>query len=273
MLSDPQVWAKPADAVLEVVLSIDNLVVIAVLVGKLPKDRQANARYVGMTLALVPRLVLLVFIGWIIGLTEPLFTVFGHGVSGKDLILAAGGLFLIYKATHEIHGALEGDEGEASAKVMANYAAVVAQIAIINLVFSIDSIVTAVGMANEIWIMAVAVILSMMVLMFASGPGRHLRRGASDREDPGAGLSDHDRHGAGRRRLRRARAQGLHLHRDGVLGVHRADQHAVPKARRTASSQRLPAAPAAARGSQGRGSQGRGSQGRGSPEVGSGPFN
>ena len=142
--------------VLEVVLSIDNLVVIAVLVGKLPKDQQANARYVGMTLALLPRLVLLVFIGWIIGLTEPLFDVFGHGVSGKDLILAAGGLFLIYKATHEIHAALEGDEGEASAKVLANYAAVVAQIAIINLVFSIDSIVTAVGMANEIWVMAVA---------------------------------------------------------------------------------------------------------------------
>ena len=156
--------------ILEVVLSIDNLVVIAVLVGKLPKERQANARYVGMTLALLPRLVLLVFIGWIIGLTEPLFELFGHGVSGKDLILAAGGLFLIYKATHEIHAALEGDEGEASAKVMANYAAVVAQIAIINLVFSIDSIVTAVGMANEIWVMAVAVILSMIVLMVASGP-------------------------------------------------------------------------------------------------------
>ena len=91
-----------------------------------------------MTLALLPRLILLVFIGWIIGLTEPLFELFGHGVSGKDLILAAGGLFLIYKATHEIHSALEGDEGEASARVLANYGAVVAQIAIINLVFSID---------------------------------------------------------------------------------------------------------------------------------------
>src|SRR5215212_269170 len=156
--------------ILEVVLSIDNLVVIAVLVGKLPKERQATARYAGMTMALVPRLVLLVFIGLIIGLTEPLFFVFEHGVSGKDLILAAGGLFLIYKATREIHAALEGDEGEASAKVMANYAAVVAQIAIINLVFSIDSIVTAVGMANQIWVMAVAVVLSMIVLMAASGP-------------------------------------------------------------------------------------------------------
>lgn len=156
--------------VLEVVLSIDNLVVIAVLVGKLPKERQATARYAGMTLALVPRLVLLFFISWIIGLTEPLVTVFGHDISGKDMILAAGGLFLIYKATMEIHASLEGEEGEASARVMASFGAVVAQIAIINLVFSIDSIVTAVGMANEIWVMAVAVILSMIVLMVASGP-------------------------------------------------------------------------------------------------------
>ena len=155
---------------LEVVLSIDNLVVIAVLVGKLPTERQAAARYTGMTLALVPRLVLLFFISWIIGLTEPLVTVFGHDISGKDMILAAGGLFLIYKATMEIHASLEGEEGEASARVMSSFGAVVAQIAIINLVFSIDSIVTAVGMANEIWVMAVAVILSMIVLMVASGP-------------------------------------------------------------------------------------------------------
>lgn len=155
---------------LEVVLSIDNLVVIAVLVGKLPKERQAAARYTGMTLALVPRLVLLFFISWIIGLTEPLVTLFGHDISGKDMILAAGGLFLIYKATMEIHASLEGEEGEASARVMSSFGAVVAQIAIINLVFSIDSIVTAVGMANEIWVMAVAVILSMIVLMVASGP-------------------------------------------------------------------------------------------------------
>ena len=155
---------------LEVVLSIDNLVVIAVLVGKLPKERQAAARYTGMTLALVPRLVLLFFISWIIGLTKPLVTVFGHDISGKDMILAAGGLFLIYKATMEIHASLEGEEGEASARVMSSFGAVVAQIAVINLVFSIDSIVTAVGMANEIWVMAVAVILSMIVLMVASGP-------------------------------------------------------------------------------------------------------
>lgn len=136
--------------ILEVVLSIDNLVVIAVLVGKLPKERQATARYAGMTLALLPRLILLFFISWIISLTEPLVHVFGHGVSGKDMILAAGGFFLIYKATQEIHASLEGEEGEASARAMTSFGAVVAQIALINLVFSIDSIVTAVGMANEI---------------------------------------------------------------------------------------------------------------------------
>jgi predicted tellurium resistance membrane protein TerC len=171
MLSDPQVWASLVTlTVMEVVLSIDNLVVIAVLVGRLEKDRQPTARYIGMTLALVPRLVLLIFIGWIIGLTEPLFHVLGHGFSGKDLLLGLGGLFLIYKATHEIHASLEGEEGEATGKVHANFAAVVTQIAIINLVFSIDSIVTAVGMANEIWVMAVAVLLSMVVLMVASGP-------------------------------------------------------------------------------------------------------
>ena len=156
--------------VLEVVLSIDNLVVIAVLVGKLPKERQAAARYTGMTLALLPRLILLFFIGWIIGLTEPLVTLFGHDISGKDMILATGGLFLIYKATMEIHASLEGEEGEASARVMSSFGAVVVQIALINLVFSIDSIVTAVGMANEIWVMGVAVVLSMIVLMIASGP-------------------------------------------------------------------------------------------------------
>jgi predicted tellurium resistance membrane protein TerC len=156
--------------VLEVVLSIDNLVVIAVLVGKLPKEQQASARYTGMTLALLPRLILLFFIGWIIGLTKPILTILGHGVSGKDMILAAGGLFLIYKATQEIHASLEGEEGEASARVLSGFGAVVAQIAVINLVFSIDSIVTAVGMANEIWVMGVAVVLSMLVLMLASGP-------------------------------------------------------------------------------------------------------
>ena len=211
--------------VLEVVLSIDNLIVIAVLVGKLPKSQQPAARYAGMTMALVPRLVLLIFIGWIIGLTEPMFTVFGHGVSGKDLILAVGGLFLIYKATHEIHASLEGEEGEASTKVMVNFTAVVVQIALINLVFSIDSIVTAVGMANEILGDGRCRDPVDDRAHGRLGPGRLVRRGASDRQDPRPRLPDHDRHGLGRRRVRSPRAEGLYLYRHDLFGVHRVHQH------------------------------------------------
>jgi predicted tellurium resistance membrane protein TerC len=172
MLSDPQAWVSLLTlTVLEVVLSIDNLVVIAVLVGKLPKERQAQARYIGMTLALVPRLVLLLFIGWIIGLTEPWFFVLGHGVSGKDLILAAGGAFLIYKATHEIHDKLEGAEQVIASSAAANaaFAAVILQIMVIDVVFSLDSIITAVGMVDHIEIMVAAIIASVgFMLVFAS---------------------------------------------------------------------------------------------------------
>ncbi|RVC48153.1 TerC family protein [Mesorhizobium sp.] len=171
MITDPQIWLSLLTlTALEIVLSVDNLVVISVLVSKLAPELQPKARFLGMTLALVPRLILLLFIGWIIGLTEPLFEAFGHGFSGKDLILAGGGLFLIYKATQEIHASLEGEEGHIGATVRAGFVAVVSQIALINLVFSIDSIVTAVGMANQIWVMAVAVVASMAVLIAAAGP-------------------------------------------------------------------------------------------------------
>jgi predicted tellurium resistance membrane protein TerC len=170
-LGDPQIWLSLLTlTALEVVLGIDNLVFIAVLVGKLPKADQPRARNLGIVMALVPRLLLLLAIAWVIGLTEPLFELFGHGFSGKDIILFAGGLFLLYKATHEIHTSLEGEEGEASARVRAKLAAVVTQISLLNLVFSIDSIVTAVGMANEIWVMAVAIILSMLVMLLAARP-------------------------------------------------------------------------------------------------------
>jgi len=169
--ASPEIWLSLLTlTALEIVLGIDNIVFIAVLVGKLPRDLQPRARRLGIILALIPRLLLLLAIAWVIGLTEPMFTVFGHGFSGRDLILFAGGLFLIYKATHEIHGSLEGDEGGASARVHAQLIAVVVQIAIINLVFSIDSIVTAIGMANEIWVMAAAIVLSMIVMLLAAGP-------------------------------------------------------------------------------------------------------
>jgi predicted tellurium resistance membrane protein TerC len=170
-LTDPQVWISLVTlTALEVVLSVDNLVVIAILVGRLPRDHQAFARNVGMTLAVVPRLFLLLALGWVLGLTEPLFSAFGHVFSGKDLILIVGGGFLIYKATHEIHANLEGVKGEATGKVHGTVAAVVTQIALINLVFSIDSIITAVGLTTVIWVMAVAVMLSMIVLIVAAKP-------------------------------------------------------------------------------------------------------
>jgi predicted tellurium resistance membrane protein TerC len=171
MLSDPQTWASLLTlTLLEVVLSVDNIVVIAVLVAKLAPEQRARARYIGMTLAIIPRVIFLAFISWIIGLTEPLFSVFGHGFSGRDLILGIGGLFLIYKATGEMHESLEGDDKEVSAKAYSSFAGVITQIALIDIVFSIDSVITAVGMANEIWIMVTAVVLAMIVLMVASGP-------------------------------------------------------------------------------------------------------
>src|SRR5262245_43000812 len=172
MLSDPQTWASLLTlTLLEVVLSVDNIVVIAVLVGRLPPARRAQARYIGMTLAILPRVLLLAFISWIIGLNEPLFAVFDHGFSGRDLILGIGGLFLIYKATDEMHESLEGGAGkEVTAKSYSSFAGVITQIALIDIVFSIDSVITAVGMANDIWVMITAVVLAMIVLMIASGP-------------------------------------------------------------------------------------------------------
>lgn len=170
-LASPEIWLSLVTlTALEIVLGIDNLVFIAVLVGKLPKAQQPQARTLGIVMALIPRLVFLLAIAWIIGLTEPWFELFGHGFSGRDLILFAGGLFLLYKATHEIHNSLEGDEGEASAKVHGTLMAVVTQITLLNLVFSIDSIVTAIGMANEIWVMAVSIIISMAVMLLAAKP-------------------------------------------------------------------------------------------------------
>src|SRR5499426_599307 len=170
-LLNPDIWLSLLTlTALEIVLGIDNLVFIAVLVGKLPKEQRAKAQRLGIIMALVPRLVLILAIAWVIGLTEPLFELFGHGFSGKDLVLFVGGLFLLYKATHEIHDSLEGDEGHSSARVHASMAAVVTQIALLNLVFSIDSVVTAIGMANEIWVMAAAIILSMIVMLVAAGP-------------------------------------------------------------------------------------------------------
>jgi len=155
---------------LEIVLGIDNIVFIAILAGKLPVHQQGRARRIGLTLAMVTRILLLLGIRWIIGLTAVLFSVAGHGVSGKDLVMLAGGLFLIAKATYEIHHKLEGPSaGPKAAGFRASFGAVVAQIIMVDLVFSLDSVITAVGMARAIAVMIGAVVISVGVMLAASG--------------------------------------------------------------------------------------------------------
>lgn len=176
-LSDPNVWIAFATlTLLELVLGIDNVIFISILSGKLPKEQQARARYIGLALALVMRVILLMSLSWVIGLTEPLFTILGRGLSGKDLVLLIGGLFLIAKSTHEIHGSLEGEDGEGSRKSYAGFVGVIVQIVLLDIVFSLDSVITAVGMIsttygdNGIWIMITAVVISIVAMMLFAGP-------------------------------------------------------------------------------------------------------
>ncbi len=170
-LSDPQIWiAFLTLTVLELVLGIDNVIFISILSGKLPPKDQAKARYIGLALALVMRVILLFSLTWVMGLTEPLFTVAGLGISGRDLILLVGGLFLIAKSTHEIHGSLEGAEGESSKKIYAGFTSVIIQIMLLDIVFSLDSVITAVGMVSNIWIMIAAVVVSIIAMMLFAGP-------------------------------------------------------------------------------------------------------
>lgn len=154
---------------LELVLGIDNIVFISILAGKLPKEQQDKARMVGLGLAVLSRIALLLSLSWVIGLTAPLFTVLTNEISGRDLILIIGGLFLIGKSTHEIHNKLEGSEEHGVAKAYASFASVITQILILDIVFSLDSVITAVGMVNEISIMVAAVVVSTAIMVVTSG--------------------------------------------------------------------------------------------------------
>ena len=172
MLTEPQIWISLLTlTVMEIVLGIDNLIFIAVLVDRLPPEQRDRARRIGIFLALVTRLILLSVLSWVIGLTEPLFSIFEHTVSLRDAILIGGGLFLLTKATREIHEGIEGDEEAGPKKGKhAAFAAVIAQIALLDIIFSIDSVIIAVGMVDELLIMSTAVILAVIVMMIASGP-------------------------------------------------------------------------------------------------------
>ena len=171
LLTDPQAWlALGTLLALEIVLGVDNVVFIAILAAKLPADQQKRARTMGLGLALITRILLLLSLAWMIRLTNPLFSVFGHAFSGRDLILIVGGLFLIAKSTHEMHGRLEGEDGESSTRVYPSFWNVIIQILLLDIVFSLDSVITAVGMVDRIEIMITAVVLALIVMLVAAGP-------------------------------------------------------------------------------------------------------
>jgi predicted tellurium resistance membrane protein TerC len=171
LLTDPQAWIAFATlTALELVLGIDNIIFISILVDKLPVARREVARRLGLFMAMFMRIGLLLLLAWIVGLVAPLFKVLGQEISGRDLILILGGLFLVWKSTTEIHGALEGEEGAASSVVKATFTAVILQIMVIDLVFSLDSIITAVGMVDDVRVMIGAVIASVALMMLFAGP-------------------------------------------------------------------------------------------------------
>jgi len=169
-LADPHAWiALGTLTALEIVLGIDNIVFISILAGKLPENQQAKARRVGLLLALVMRIGLLLSLSWMIRLTSPLFAVFGNEISGRDLILIIGGLFLLAKSTHEIHNKLEGDERVAAIRVHPSFASTIAQIMLLDIVFSLDSVITAIGMVDQIGVMIAAVILAIIFMLVFAG--------------------------------------------------------------------------------------------------------
>ncbi|MET0772611.1 MAG: TerC family protein [Candidatus Limnocylindrales bacterium] len=169
LLTDPDAWiALITLTALEVVLGIDNIVFISILAGKLPPEQRQRARQVGLFAAMGMRILLLLAIGWVVGLTEPLFSIAGRDVSGRDLILLGGGLFLLAKATWEIHGRLEGEEHATNVKAATSFASVIVQIMLLDIVFSLDSVITAVGMSNQLPVMIAAVVIAVLVMLLAS---------------------------------------------------------------------------------------------------------
>jgi predicted tellurium resistance membrane protein TerC len=168
-ISDPQAWIALATlTLLEIVLGIDNIIFISILSGKLPESQQARARFLGLALALIGRVVLLLSLAWIMRLTAPLFTVIGQEISGRDLILLGGGLFLLAKSTHEIHDKLEGEDEEGRTSKASTFRSVLIQILLLDLVFSLDSVITAVGMADRVGIMIAAIVIAIIFMMVSA---------------------------------------------------------------------------------------------------------
>ena len=170
-ITEPESWvALLTLTALEIVLGIDNIVFVSILAGKLPEEQEDLGRQIGLIMAMVSRILLLFSLNWLTNLTHPLFEFLGHGISGRDLILLSGGLFLLGKSTFEIHERLEGEEGHASQEVEPRFSAVIIQIMLLDIVFSLDSVITAVGMADELMIMVIAVVVAVGIMLVSSGP-------------------------------------------------------------------------------------------------------
>ena len=216
-IADPQALiALVTLTVLEIVLGIDNIIFISILAGKLPHEQQGRARQVGLALAMITRILLLLSLTWIARLTEPLFAVFHFEISGRALILLGGGLFLLAKSTYEIHERLEGETAHASAKVQASFTSVITQIILLDIVFSLDSVITAVGMANQLWVM---ITRDHRRIDYVVGfqPHQRLCQPPSYRQDAGLELPVADwlfAHGGG---VGTAYSESLHLLCDGFL--------------------------------------------------------
>jgi len=169
-LTDPQIWAALVTlTVLEIVLGVDNIIFISILVGKLPLHQQERGRVMGLGLAMLTRIALLLSLSVILRLTAPLFSIFSNEISGRDLILVAGGLFLLVKSTSEIHDKLEGAEGHRTARAAASFVGVIVQVALFDIVFSLDSVITAIGMANKVGVMIAAIMIAVGIMMLAAG--------------------------------------------------------------------------------------------------------
>ncbi|GAA3311717.1 TerC family protein [Nonomuraea dietziae] len=225
-VADPQIWIGFFTLVaLEIVLGIDNIIFISILAGKLPPEQRDRARVLGLGAALVTRLLLLLALAWVVRLTEPLFEVLGQEISGRDLILILGGLFLLAKSVLEIGESMELKGQDGKERKVTSFTSVILQIMVLDIVFSLDSVITAVGMVDELGVMVAAVIVAVLVMLFASGADQQVRRQAPEHQDARAVVPGADRGGAPGRGLRPAHPEGLHLLRDGLLGGRGAAQH------------------------------------------------
>jgi predicted tellurium resistance membrane protein TerC len=168
-LTDPHVWlAFVTLTAMEIVLGIDNIIFLAILVGRLPREQQKKARFIGLSLAMVTRILLLFSLTWLMKLTAPLFAILGNEISGRDIVLIVGGLFLLFKSTMEIHTSLEGSEHVTKAGGSASFIGVVSQIAVIDIIFSLDSVITAVGLVQHVEVMVAAIVIAVIVMMFSA---------------------------------------------------------------------------------------------------------